>query len=69
MKILIRTGILIAFTAFLPLDAKALVVTTTDPSVVALFQAGATIEDFDDLAALTITVVFVRPNCADGEPI
>lgn len=55
MKVIIRTGILIAFAAFLPLNANALVVTTTDPSVVALFQAGATIENFDDLAALTIT--------------
>lgn len=55
MKILIRTGILIAFAAFLPLDSNALTVTTTDPGVVASFQAGATIENFDDLAALTIT--------------
>jgi hypothetical protein len=55
MNILSRTGILIVFAAFLPLDSNALVVTTTDPSVVASFQAGATIENFDDLAALTIT--------------
>jgi hypothetical protein len=55
MKILIRTGILIAFAAFLPLDANALVVKTTDSGVAASFQAGATIENFDDLAALTIT--------------
>jgi hypothetical protein len=55
MKILIRTGILIVFAAFLPLDSNALVVKTTDPGVVASFQAGATIENFDDLPALTIT--------------
>jgi hypothetical protein len=55
MKILIRTGILIAFAAFLPLDSNALVVKTTVPGEVASFQAGATIENFDDLAALTIT--------------
>jgi hypothetical protein len=55
MKILIRTGILIVFAAFLLHDSNALVVKTTDPGVVASFQAGATIENFDDLAALTIT--------------
>jgi hypothetical protein len=55
MKILIRTGILIVFAAFLPHDSNALVVKTTDPGVVASFQAGATIENFDDLPALTIT--------------
>ena len=55
MNILNRTGILIVFAAFLPLDSNALVVTTTDSGVVASFQAGATIENFDDLAALTIT--------------
>ena len=55
MKIFIRTGILIVFAPFLPLDSNALSVTTTDPGVVASFQAGATIENFDDLAALTIT--------------
>jgi VPDSG-CTERM motif len=55
MKIFIRTGILIVFAPFLPLDSNALLVTTTDPGVVASFQAGATIENFDDLAALTIT--------------
>jgi len=55
MNILSRTGILIVFAAFLPLDSNALSVTTTDSGVVASFQAGATIENFDDLAALTIT--------------
>jgi hypothetical protein len=55
MKIFIRTGILIVFAPFLPLDSNALSVTTTDPGVVASFQAGATIENFDDLAALAIT--------------
>jgi hypothetical protein len=55
MNILIRTGILFAFAAFLPLDSNALSLTTTDPSQVAAFQSGATIENFDDLPALTIT--------------
>ena len=55
MNILIRTGLLIAFAAFLPLHSNATVVITTDPSVVASFQAGATVEHFDDLAAFTIT--------------
>jgi PEP-CTERM motif len=55
MKILIRTGLLIVFAAFLPLHSNADIVITTDAGVVAAFQAGATIENFDDLAALTIT--------------
>ena len=55
MNILIRTGLLIVFATFLPLHSNATVVITTDPGVVAAFQAGATIENFDDLAALTIT--------------
>jgi hypothetical protein len=55
MKIFIRAGILIVFAAFLPLDLNALSVTTTDAGVVASFQAGATIENFDNLPALTIT--------------
>jgi hypothetical protein len=33
----------------------ALVIQTSDPAQVAAFQSGATIENFDDLAALTIT--------------
>ena len=55
MNRLIRTGLLIVFAAFLPLHSNAVVVITTDPAVVASFQAGATIENFDNLAALTIT--------------
>jgi hypothetical protein len=55
MKILIRTGFLTAFAAFITLDSNADVVMTSDAGVVALFQTGATIENFDDLAALMIT--------------
>jgi len=55
MNTLIRTIILITFAAFLRLDANAVSITTTDPGVVAAFQAGATVENFDNLAALTIT--------------
>ena len=55
MKLLMRTGILIVVAQFLSLDSNALVVTTIDPAVAASFQAGATIENFDDLPALTIT--------------
>ena len=55
MKMFIRTGILIVFSALLPLDSNADVVITTNPGEVALFQAGATIENFDNLPALTIT--------------
>ena len=54
MNILIRTGLLIVFAAFLPFHSNATIVITTDPGVVAAFQSGATIENFDDLAALTI---------------
>jgi hypothetical protein len=55
MNILIRTGLLIVFAALLPLNSNATIVITTDAGVVAAFQAGATIENFDDLAALAIT--------------
>src|SRR6185503_11663341 len=54
MNKLIRTG-LIAFAAMLPLHSNAYVIQTTDSSMVAAFQAGAIVENFDDLAALTIT--------------
>jgi hypothetical protein len=55
MNTLSRIGILIAFAAFLPLDSNALSLETTNPALVASFQTGATIENFDNLAALTIT--------------
>ena len=55
MNMLIRTGIFIGFAAFLSLNSNAQVVTTTDTGVVAAFQACATIENFDNLPALTIT--------------
>jgi hypothetical protein len=55
MNIIVRTGLLIAFAAFLPLRANATIIVTTDPAVVASFQSGATVEHFDDLPALSIT--------------
>ena len=55
MSIFVRTGLLIVFAAFLPLHSKATVLITTDPNAVAAFQAGATVENFDNLTALTIT--------------
>jgi hypothetical protein len=41
--------------AIQPTVSSALSLITSDPGAAAQFQAGATIEDFDDLAALTIT--------------
>jgi len=56
MKLLIRTGILVVFAAALPLQSKAdFSINTTDTNAVATFSAGATVEHFDDLSALTIT--------------
>ena len=51
-----RSGVLLTFLlAAQPLAASGLSVITTDPAAAAAFQAGATIESFDDLPALTIT--------------
>ena len=49
-------GVLIAaIVTFGASSALALVVITTDPAQAAAFQAGATIENFDNLPALAIT--------------
>jgi hypothetical protein len=41
--------------AIQPTESSALLLVTADPSEVAQFQAGATVESFDDLPGLTIT--------------
>jgi hypothetical protein len=51
----VRSLVLTCAVALLPIESFGLVIVTSDPNEVALFQTGATIEDFDDLAALTIT--------------
>jgi hypothetical protein len=50
-----RAAILLALALAMPVGAGAVIITTTDPAVVAAFQSGATVEDFDDLTALAIT--------------
>src|SRR3712207_4181567 len=55
MNIPIRVSLLAAFAAFLPFAADAQTIITTDPAVAAAFQVGATIENFDNLPAFTIT--------------
>ena len=51
-----RSGIVLIFLlAVQPISSSGLSLITTDPNAAAAFQAGATIESFDDLAALTIT--------------
>jgi hypothetical protein len=51
----LRGAVLVCLAAMYPSASFALVLITSDPGEVALFQAGATVESFDDLAALTIT--------------
>jgi hypothetical protein len=51
----LRVPALACLVALLPTASSALTVITTDPNAAAAFQVGATIEGFDDLAALTIT--------------
>ena len=46
---------LVCLVAILPTTSSALTVITTDPNEAAQFQVGATVESFDDLAALTIS--------------
>jgi hypothetical protein len=51
-----RSGIVLIFLlAVQPISSSGLSLITTDPTAAAAFQAGATIESFDDLAGLTIT--------------
>jgi hypothetical protein len=47
--------VLFGLVAMQPTASSALTVITTDATAAAQFQAGATVENFDDLAALTIT--------------
>jgi len=51
----IRGVVLICLVAVHPTESSALTLITTDAGAVAQFQAGATVEGFDDLSALTIT--------------
>jgi hypothetical protein len=51
----IRAAALTCLLGLLPTQSYGLVVITSDPNEAAQFQVGATIEGFDDLAALTIT--------------
>ena len=49
-----RAAALTCLVGLLPTQSQGLVVITSDPAEAAQFQVGATIEGFDDLAALTI---------------
>jgi hypothetical protein len=51
----IRVVVLMCLVAVQPTEAFALTLITSDAGAVAQFQAGATVEGFDDLSALTIT--------------
>jgi hypothetical protein len=51
----IRAALLIGLAAAPATASSALTLITSDPTAVAAFQAGATIESFDDLPALTVT--------------
>lgn len=51
----IRGAVLVGLVAMLPAESFGLTLITSNPTQVAQFQAGATIESFDDLPALTIT--------------
>ena len=49
------SSLLVCLMAMQPTESSALALITSNPSEVAQFQTGATVENFDDLAALTIT--------------
>ena len=51
----IRGVVLVCLVAMQPTESSGLTLITSDPNAVAQFQAGATVENFDDLSALTIT--------------
>ena len=51
----IRGVVLTCLVATLPTESSGLTLISSDASAVAQFQTGATVESFDDLAALTIT--------------
>jgi hypothetical protein len=54
-KLWIRGIVLACLVAVQPSDSSAIVLVTSDATAVAQFSAGATVEGFDDLEALTIT--------------
>ena len=51
----IRGVVLIGLVTMQPTESSGLTLITSDPSQVAQFQAGATVENFDSLSGLTIT--------------
>jgi PEP-CTERM motif len=51
----IRGAVLMCLVAVQPTASSGLTLISSDPTAVAQFQTGATIESFDDLSALTIT--------------
>lgn len=51
----VRGVALVCLVAVLPTESVALTLISSDAGAVAQFQAGATVEGFDDLSALTIT--------------
>ena len=51
----IRGVVLVCLVAMQPTESSGLSLITSDANAVAQFQAGATVENFDDLSALTIT--------------
>jgi hypothetical protein len=51
----IRGVVLVGLVAMLPKPSFGLILVTSNPAEVAQFQAGATVENWDDLSALTIT--------------
>ena len=51
----IRGVVLVGLVAMLPTASSGLILVTSNPAEAAAFQAGATVENWDDLSALTIT--------------
>ena len=49
------SSLLVCLVAMQPTESSALILITSNLNEVAQFQAGATVENFDDLSALTIT--------------
>jgi hypothetical protein len=50
-----RSIVVVSFAILATVSTRAGIITTTDPAVIAAFQSGASIENFDDLDALLIT--------------
>ena len=55
LSLSIRGAVLVCLVAMSPTASSGLTLITSNASQVAQFQAGATVENFDDLSALTIT--------------